>query len=1343
MKQSSLVFTIGLILANQAAFANPTGAQVVQGTASFTNPSTHVLNVTNSRNAVINWQSFNIGAGQTTNFIQPSTSSSVLNRVISNNPSQILGNLNSNGKVFLINQHGILVGEGAHINTGGFFASTLNITDTDFLNGKLKFSGGGQGDIDNQGYIHAGDNGNIVLIAPNIRNGGVIEVDNGHIVLAAGQSITISSLENPAIQFEVSSSQNKVTNLGEIIANRGAASLFAGTLHHSGSIRASGLVQDADGSIRLVATDTNTVSGSVDVSGEQGGYVEILGETVSVSDGAVIDASGSNSGGEILIGGDQQGLNPAIKNATSTTIASGAQVHADGVHQGNGGRVIVFAENDVHVHGEVTARGGSQGGDGGFIETSGLQQLDITAVPDASAAQGVAGEWLIDPNNITIVNGTGSNMISAVVMGTEEFSSTDDGAILDVNLIDAALSAGNNVTITTGTSGLDSEPGDIYVEADLDVILNNGDVSLTLNAHNDIVFYTQEIFPIDFIASGSNALDLELNPDWDNNQTGRVVFDTGFSNSFPITIDTNGGSFSVNGDTSVSGINTVNINNTSWDKFDSLDVGFGATLALDAGAGTLNVNTGSILYGGGSISGNVFVDGGSIAGGDGVSSFGNLNISGLLDFNSGLLYSVIGGFSTDWESSRVTASQITVDGGDVMLVWQDESIPQNIILGTLGTTIPLNLLGCTGTGCLTDTSSGSAFSTVINPMAMTGSLTLTPGDDGSLTYGFSSIDAGANFATWSGNPNGDWNVASNWFSGSVPNDTDYVFIQPSDGAVTVNLTDDRTVAGLQVSGQLNINAGNTLTVNGDVSVLSSYFGPGGIKLADANSILDLAGVLYIGPSAFAYLEQGTITRDMVNWGRVHTQAGTPFQLDGNLVNQSIIALDDRVGVNGFTGVGSIDNNGILSFGNAAQLGLSGGLSLNTSSPSAQYVGQGVLSLNAGSSFDAGSGLVDLSSLQTFNASNSSVFNVQNVLFPATVNLSNSTLQGGGILTLEAATQLNILQSSLVDGVTVSNLGNVDVSDGQSLVLQNAIFQNSGAGTLTGSGEIYIPAGSSLATNNGEAIARIILDGGTLNANNFIYGGNLNWRSGLITGSGFTNQGMFVVGVDQGSATDVFDLSALTFVNDGDIGIASGIFNTGQPLIIEAGESLQGFGTFNGNVFNQAGIVSPGRNDILNDVYQTGTLTINGNYTQGANGVLALDLDSTLGGLLHDRLIVTSQLTADGEVAFGIINNKSVAEIALLIDQSFVPLVASDFAGRFSSVSIPPGLNFTLSDTGVITITSNVEFLNQLANELEVLLGRDGLNHVEIVRAMKFIDRRFRISRDEEDEEDGAPRLVCK
>jgi filamentous hemagglutinin family protein len=350
---------------------------------------------------------FDIAPGQTTNFIQPSADSSVLNRVVGNNPSRILGSLNSNGRVFLINQNGVLVGEGATIDTAGFFGSTLNLTDEDFLNGNLRFEGGGAGDFVNRGYIRAAG-GHIVLIAPNIENGGVIEVVDGEVLLAAGRSITLAGIDNPSIRFEVTAPENRVVNLGRIIAERGAASLFAGTLRHSGRIRASGLVRNADGSISLVARESVEISGGIEARSDAGGgRIEVRASEVTLTDSGRIDASAQG--------------------------------------EGDGGEVILFADDRVSVQGEILARGGELGGDGGFIETSGLKRLDIGRAPDASAPNGVAGTWLIDPNDITIDTALNNAIDTNISQSGGDFSSTDDGAVLTVETIQTALDPTPNV----------------------------------------------------------------------------------------------------------------------------------------------------------------------------------------------------------------------------------------------------------------------------------------------------------------------------------------------------------------------------------------------------------------------------------------------------------------------------------------------------------------------------------------------------------------------------------------------------------------------------------------------------------------------------------------------------------------------------------------------------------------------------------------------------------------------------------------------------------------------------------------------------------------------------------
>ena len=110
MQRKKWLFTLGVVtglVTGTPAWANPNGANVVHGQVSFSRPNAATLNVTNSPGAIINWQQFSIGVNETTRFIQQSSSSSVLNRVIGQNPSQLLGQLRSNGRVFLINRNGV------------------------------------------------------------------------------------------------------------------------------------------------------------------------------------------------------------------------------------------------------------------------------------------------------------------------------------------------------------------------------------------------------------------------------------------------------------------------------------------------------------------------------------------------------------------------------------------------------------------------------------------------------------------------------------------------------------------------------------------------------------------------------------------------------------------------------------------------------------------------------------------------------------------------------------------------------------------------------------------------------------------------------------------------------------------------------------------------------------------------------------------------------------------------------------------------------------------------------------------------------------------------------------
>ena len=223
----------------------------------------------------------------------------------------------------------------------------------------------------------------MVLVAPDIENGGVIEVDNGNVILAAGESIRITSLNDAAIEFELQAPDNGIVNLGEIIASQGAARLFAGNLRHSGSIDANAVVRNPDGSISLVAQQDIEVTagatlnadgdaggairvhshhGDVHFSGaasargrsHHGGRIEILGERVGLFGDALADASGATGGGTVLVGGDFQGRGET-QTARQTQVGPHARIHADALESGDGGKVIAWADGTTMFSGTAAS----------------------------------------------------------------------------------------------------------------------------------------------------------------------------------------------------------------------------------------------------------------------------------------------------------------------------------------------------------------------------------------------------------------------------------------------------------------------------------------------------------------------------------------------------------------------------------------------------------------------------------------------------------------------------------------------------------------------------------------------------------------------------------------------------------------------------------------------------------------------------------------------------------------------------------------------------------------------------------------------------------------------------
>jgi filamentous hemagglutinin family protein len=466
---------VGFALAGLAG-ANPNGPAVVRGQATF-QASGKTLTITNAPGTIINWQGFSIAADELTRFLQQSPVSSVLNRVVGANPSEILGRLQSNGQVFLINQNGIVFGRGSQVDVAGFTASTLNISDADFISGRKVFSGtGAEGRIVNQGEIRAAAGGSVYLVAPQVENSGIIRAPSGEIVLAAGRTVRLMDSRFPSIQVEVTAGDGKDLSLGDL-SKLEAGRVLAFAVKQSGVVSASAagtgdggkVVLKSAGEVQLAAGSRTEATGIA-----AGGTVAVEAPRVTIAFGGTIDVSGASAGGRVDVIADKVVFAGTI-DARAGASGDGGEVAVSGgtelifagtidVSGGtSGGRVDVVADK-VLFAGRIDARA-HVSGDGGAVEVSGRTALVFAGTVDTRAASGKDGALLIDPSRITVVAGT-TGMPAALADGTwvagEDVGAQTIGAADLTNLLkttSVTLQASEHVMVAAGAVIEASAPG--------------------------------------------------------------------------------------------------------------------------------------------------------------------------------------------------------------------------------------------------------------------------------------------------------------------------------------------------------------------------------------------------------------------------------------------------------------------------------------------------------------------------------------------------------------------------------------------------------------------------------------------------------------------------------------------------------------------------------------------------------------------------------------------------------------------------------------------------------------------------------------------------------------------
>lgn len=572
MTRCAILCFAAMMLATNLVNAAPQGGEITAGSGDIQTPNSTTTVVTQeSQTLSINWESLNLNSNELLKFNQPGRDSISLNHILDQNPSQIHGRIDANGQVFLMNPNGMIFGESARINTSGLFAGAFQM-DSEFLNSQLR-SGEytlniGDGSVENYGSITTLDGGQAVLLGNSVLNAGSIDAKLGKIHLLSADEAVMSFDQDGMIQFAISkesltnaaNKDNAIENSGILQADGGYVVLdaqatndvFVNVVNNSGVIRAT-KISNEGGVIRLEGIGANVItSGTLDVSGDvgsSGGTIHVLGDRVGVLGEASIDASGDTGGGNVYIGGERRG--EGEHNADFTLLSAGAEIHADALLNGDGGEVIVWADDTSWAFGDISARGGELSGDGGFVEISGKQGLVLDANVDLLAPQGKTGTLLLDPADIVIhdqADGVQANdgevtdfqILSGDGVGTFDIGELKlEGLLAGTNVI---LEATNSITINDladNDLGLKAGSGDsITITAGGNFSMNTGDTISTLGGDIGITGASITLGTLD---TGAGSGDITVA------STASMSIDTATAGTGAVSLTVDSDSATVNG----------------------------------------------------------------------------------------------------------------------------------------------------------------------------------------------------------------------------------------------------------------------------------------------------------------------------------------------------------------------------------------------------------------------------------------------------------------------------------------------------------------------------------------------------------------------------------------------------------------------------------------------------------------------------------------------------------------------------------------------------------------------------------------------------------------------------
>lgn len=1231
---------LGLMALSGVASAAPlpTGGTFVGGTSGTinTNGAGTTMTVTpNQTRSIAQWTAFDVATGHLVRFQLPTSASSILNRVTGGSPSNIMGSITSNGNVYLINPAGIMFGSSAVVNVGSLFASTLPISNTNFLNGTMVFerTSGNPSYVVNKGSITA-TSGSVSLVGGVAHNEGTITVTPGNSVnLKVGDKVTLVAdglvgarvIVNKELQQAVAGYNTAIINSGTINAPGSLVSLeaslknniYSSAVNNSGIILAQGAAIGTDGQVELLAygNDSNadvTNTGSIDVSGQ----------------------TGAPNGGKIIIHADDdvnfRGNLSAGAAAGGTrgqiTVTAGDDISTTSTVNTGGGHLTVTADGDAAV-GQVNTQGGN-------LSVTAENDVDLSAISTQGGnLTAISTDEDVNANGGTGITTNGGNLT---------FTADDD-----VNINTSINTNGGNATLTSNgdSSGdhvdvngaINTNGGNLTIFSNRDVNVNanmqagGGNMSLTawkgdIDVHGNL---TARNITLDTATGPGSAGDIHI-------ATGKTVHATGAGASGDLLFDDDAGTSAglLPGGPSTISTSSPSANAGKVTIKGQLDND--GTIKAD-GAGATNIK---IEYSNGDVNlSNLTLDATGSSPSNGVIDITSDSFSG----NNGDLVTSAGaggpgGISIITHNNRnITGTNANLNAGtnnitlnadgsiNLSANFNGDSITATAHTGSIQLNDSVSDLHIAGLTAGTFASLASAQSIYTNGAlkALNGGFTINS-DKNIVNTG--NLQASGDILLTSG---------STGFSGSINNQN---VIQSTGGKVTLdsryNVNNTGTV---QASGDVVVDAGHHVVhAPGSETVWAGSVNNSGSLLSD-NGNVNVKATLDLNNSGSIQANNNVQLSSGEKWT---TAPGTAF--NGNIDNTGTVkALNGSVTG---TATGQIQNQNLISAGQDISLTATQNV---VNSIAGKLTAANNITLNGNNIINAGSidpttvtltAVNDLTNSGTVVGDDIIVDAGRHIINDGQLNASgdlNLTVHGNGnisgvgsfnahdlTLNLENG---NATQTGLAEGAALNT--NVD-----NLQIDNAAGA-SGTVKIQDANDINLRA-SDLHNGTLEVTATGITQSGTVAANNGILtatNGNIFQSAGQLNGNNVTLKASGDISGSTGALNlDAIDLNVQAdgnvFVHDVDGVNLHGLNYAGRHFVLTAKNDLNIYG----DVYTGNGVLVLGTD--------TGNILNNGNlYAGGASSYLTL-FTNTSGDITNNGTITTENGGMDIASGYGDIFN---------------------------------------------------------------------------------------------------------